>query len=416
MVVFNYSLHNLTKDIVILENSRFEYYLQWVCNGEFLMQNKNSNDSEDKLTLGKQIQEIKREKKILKAILAYYSKLGTFDPKIGMSLLEFKTYLVEHGYNDVRTTYLNGIKTLVNHREKELDRLISKKSSSKKIQEEKEEQEYLATREKIRKKMLSEKEKTAADSFGDLKQLVLIPSWNKLLETEKFNGFYLNQPVREILHDNVLLLPDFAVSGIEETRGEQFIFLCGVGIYYVQFRLAPGEIITDYREITGIVLPIDLYDKAQDLSGSLVNSKDLLMTDLMITIPFDLLQSEQTKQMYIRGVVARNVFHPYKECFDTLMKVCRDPKSLIIDQGLKVLSGGLNREIPLYTNEILTEEELDVNYSRLTAGLKNIQPKLAKILTDLQIQGLKEPIFEKIQLIKKDYVEIGYPRLLDWMP
>jgi len=413
LVVFNYSLHNITKDSVILENSRFEYYLQWVSKGVFMMQNKNSNDSEDKLTLGKQIQEIKREKKILRAILAYYNKIGAFDPKVGISLLEFKNYLVEHGYNDVRATYLKEIESLIKNREIKLNQLIREKSDSKRIREEREEQEYLATREKVRQKILDE---PTEDLFGNLKQLLLIPSWNKLLETEKFNGFYLNQPVREILHDNVLLLPDFAVTGIEKTRGEQFIFLCGVGIYYTQFRLAPGEIITDYREITGIVLPMDLYDKAQDLSGSLVNSKDLMMTELMITIPFDLLQAEQTKQMYIRGVIARNVFHPYKECFNTLMEVCRDSKSLNIDQGLKVLCGGLNREIPLYTNEILTEEELDVNYSRLTAGLKNIQPKLAYIISDLQIQGLKDPIFKKIQLIKKDYVEIGYPRLLDWMP
>ncbi|MFX0086950.1 MAG: hypothetical protein ACFFAU_14930 [Candidatus Hodarchaeota archaeon] len=380
------------------------------------MEKKDPSDPADKVALGKQIQEIRREKKILKAILAYYDKLGPIDTKIGVSLLEFKTYLVEHGYNDLRKSFISEIQTRIKNREAELNRLVRQKSDTKRLQEQQEEQEYLETREKIRKRLLQRQDEPESTDLGNLKQLILIPSWNSLLETGKFQGFYLNQPVREIIHDNVLILPDFAVTGIEETRGEQFIFLCGVGIYYVHFRLSPGEIITDHREITGIVLPMDVYDKAQDVSGSLVSSKELLMTEFMINIPFSLLQAEQTKQMYLRGVVARNVFHPYKECFNVLMDVCRNPNSLNIKEGLKVLCGGLNRQIPLYTNEILTETEQHADYSRLTAGIKNIQPKLAKILTDLQIEGLKKPIFQKIQLIKKDYVEIGYPRLLDWMP
>lgn len=380
------------------------------------MVDKDPIESEDKLALGKQLKDIRREKKILKAILAYYDKLGSFNPKIGVSLIEFKTYLVDHGYTDLRKAFLNDIESKILNRETELNRMTRLKSDSKKRKEEQEEAEYLAKRHEIKQKILDLQEESVDKDLVNLKQLVLIPSWNKLLGTERFNGFYLNQPVREIIHDNVLLLPDFAVTGIEETRGESFIFLSGVGIYYVQFRLAPGEIITDFREITGIVLPMDIYEKAQDISGSLVSSKDLLMTEFMITIPFTLLQEEQTKQMYLRGVIARNVFHPYRECFNQLLKTCKDPTSLNINEGLKVLCGGLNREIPIYTNELLTEKEILKNYSKLTAGIKNIQPKLGKILTDLQIEGLKKPIFKKIQEIKKDYVEIGYPRLLDWMP
>jgi hypothetical protein len=93
-----------------------------------------------------------------------------------------------------------------------------------------------------------------------------------------------------------------------------------------------------------------------------------------------------------------------------------NPDSLSETQGLKVLSGGLNAEIPMYANEILTEIQQPNEYARLTAGLKNIQPKLEKIVTDLQIDGLKTAIFEKITLLKKEFAEVGYPKLLDWMP
>ena len=66
-----------------------------------------SNDPEDKLTLRKQLQEISLEKKILKGIQKYYEKLGPFDPKTGVSLLEFKTYLDDHGYSSLRESEPN---------------------------------------------------------------------------------------------------------------------------------------------------------------------------------------------------------------------------------------------------------------------------------------------------------------------
>jgi len=378
------------------------------------MDDLNSNDSEDKLSLSKQLQEISREKKILKTIQKYHSKLGSFDPTTGVSLLEYKTYLEKHGYSDLRKEFLEEIKSKVQARISELDRAARTKSSKIKHQKDLETQRYLEEREKVSKVTPQPHEDIETD-LQDLKQILFIPSWRKLIEKQNFMGFYLNQPVYEIIHDNVILLPDFAVTGLEDTRGESFIFLTGVGIYYTQFRLSPGEIIDDYREITGIVLPMDIYEKGQDMSGSIVDTKDLLMTEFMMAIPFSLFNAAQTRQMYIRGVVARNIYHPYKECFEKLLEVCQDPMSLSIEKGLKVLSGGLNREIPLYTNEILTEQNL-IDYSKMIAGIKNIQPKLDKIATDLQIQGLKKPIFSKINQIKKNFVNIGYPRLLDWMP
>ena len=379
------------------------------------MNESNPDDSEEKLALKRQLQEISREKKILKVIPKYYKKLGPFDPKTGVSLLEFKTYLDDQGFSSIREKFLEEIETKIQTRLTELDRAATTKSKRIKRQEELETQRY--REERIKARQETEKaQKPVETDLGNLKQILFIPSWRKLIEREDFKGFYLNQPVHAIIHDNVILLPDFAVTGIEETLGEAFIMLTGVGVYYTQFRLTPGEIIDAYREITGIVLPLEIYEKSQDLSGSIIDStQDLIMTEFMTTIPFSLFNVEQTKQMYLRGVVARNIYHPYKECFEKLLTVCQDANSLRVEEGLKVLSGGLNRKLPLYTNELLTEIYIG-GYSRLIAGIKNIQPKLEKIISDLQLQGLKVPIFQKIKEIKKDFVDIGYPRLLDWMP
>ncbi len=260
-------------------------------------------------------------------------------------------------------------------------------------------------------------ESTKEKELVNLTQILFFPYWRKLLESESFLGFYLNQPVYEIIKDNVILLPDVVYTGQEETTGETFIFLTGVGIYYVQFGLSPGEIITDYREITGIVLPLDTYAKAQDISGSVINSEKMMMTEYMFSVPFSLLLERQTTQMFLRGVIARNVVHPFKDCFNQFLKVCTDPNSLSKEEGFKILSGGLSNEPSLYKNELLTEIEI-TGYSKITAGLKNIQPKVGKILSDLQLtdEEMRNTFFEKVRLIKKDFVELGYPRILDWVP
>ncbi|MHA2224146.1 MAG: hypothetical protein ACXAC8_03005 [Candidatus Hodarchaeales archaeon] len=368
--------------------------------------NKISSDfSEEKRILNAQLKEINQEMKVLDSIRRYYDKLGTFDSKVDMTFIEFNTYLLEHGYTQLREDFLEEINSKLKVRLSELERAARAKFEKLKLLEEQEKAG----------RTYNQLESVETD-LKNLKQILFIPSWRKLIEKESFKGFYLNQAVYEILHDNVILLPDFAVTGLEDTRGESFIFLTGVGIYYVQFRLTPGEIIDDYREISGIILPLDVYEKGQDMAGSIIDSGDLIMTEYMINVPFSLFNLEQTRQMFLRGVIARNVYHPYKECFDKLLEVCQDSDSLNIEQGLKVLSGGLNRKIPIYTNEILTENNLE-DYSKKTiAGIKNIQPKLDKISSDLQIQGLKKQIFTKIQALKDDFVNIGYPRLLDWIP
>jgi hypothetical protein len=259
---------------------------------------------------------------------------------------------------------------------------------------------------------------TKGKLFDNLSQIIFFPSWNGLIHSEPFLGSYLNQPVHTVFKDNVILLPDLVLTGQEETTGDPYIFLTGVGMYYVQFGLSPGEIITDYREITGLILPLETYNKAQDISGSMINSeKQLTMTEYMISIPFALLLTKQTTQMYLRGVIARNVLHPYKDCFNQFVSVCKNPNSLAEEDGLKILSGGLTTQLPLFTNELLTEKEIQ-EYSKITAGLKAIQPNLRTILSDLQLDDevMKKTIFEKIRLIKLDFVEKGYPRLLDWVP
>lgn len=250
--------------------------------------------------------------------------------------------------------------------------------------------------------------------LGILKEIWFFPSWNQLIDTN-FKGFYLNQPVMELKRDSVLLIPDITLTGTDETTGEAFILVVGVGVYYAQFSISLGKIITDFREICGIVLPTEAFIRAQDQASSTINSQKLEMTEYMTKIPFTFLLERETTQMYMRGVVTRNIMHPNKEIFDLLEKLCKSKTSLSEEEGFKILSGGLSAEHSIYKNELLTEKQIP-EYSRITAGLKNVKPTLGKIMSTLQLEEMRAQIFKNIKQIKHDYTTIGLPRLRDWMP
>ncbi len=336
--------------------------------------------------INERISLLEGEKKILKAIEAYYEQnlsYSELEEISGISIREFKRFQEDHDY-----PYRVGVynrKSLfdrINTRVQEIEKLI------------------LDLRESV---------------LGSLDQILFIPSWRKLIGSDHFNGFYLNQPVQKIFQDSIILLPDVALSGFEETTGEPFFLITGLGIYWVKFELGAGSIVTDYREITGIVLPLDTYEKALDISGSVLDSEKIKMTEYLTSIPFSLILAKRTTQMYLRGVLARNVFLPNKECFDQFIACCENSNAFPTDEGHKILSGGLSTQIQLYTNELLTEMNLE-GYSKLIAGIKNTQPKLNKILGDLQLDSTREGFFKKIHLMKREFIEIGRKYLLDWVP
>jgi hypothetical protein len=268
----------------------------------------------------------------------------------GISIREFKRFQQDHDYPYRVGAYnRNDVFDRISTRIREIDKEIYK------------------LREKV---------------FGILDQLMFIPSWSNLIGS-KFNGFYLNQPVQKVLQDNVILLPDIAITGFEETTGEPYFLITGLGLYWVKFELGAGSLVTDFREITGIVLPLDIYEKAQDEAGSVLNSEKMLMTEYLTSIPFSIILAASTTQMYLRGVLARNVF--------------------------------LSTQIPLYSNELLTQKSLG-KYSSLIAGIKNTQPKLNKILTNLQLGATEKAFFAKVLQMKSEFREIGRKYLLDWVP
>ncbi len=335
--------------------------------------------------ISEKIAELDKEKKILEGTKAYYEQnlsYANLEELTGISIREFKRFQSDNefpyrvgSYN--KQAIFEKIQNRTNEIEKEIKRL----------------------RESV---------------FGALDQLLFIPSWRRMIDSS-FNGFYLNQPVQKIFQDTIIFLPELAMTGFEETTGEPFFLITGLGIYWVKFELGAGSIVTDYRELTGMVLPFDVYHRAQDETEQVLKSEKMRMTEYMTSIPFSLIQEKSTTQMYLRGVISRNIFHPYKESFDQFLVLCKDPNSFNSGEGHKILSGGLTANRSLYGNELLTQKPLG-EYSRLTAGIKNTQPKLNKILETLQLDTMSGAFFDKLDKMKSEFSEIGRKYLVDWMP
>lgn len=251
--------------------------------------------------------------------------------------------------------------------------------------------------------------------LGSLTHILFFPSWRKLIG-EDFKGNYLGQKVLELVKDNVAILPERLYTGQDNNTGVPYVLIIGPGVYYTQFSIFTGKIITDYRELTGIIIPLEIYDEAQN-AESMISSDKLRMTELLISIPFLLILAQQTEQMFLRGVIARNVIHPYKDCFDQLLKVCNNPNSLSQEEGFKIISEGFSTNVYKNSSIILTEKDIP-DYSKITAGLRAISPTVNTLLDQFQLtsEEMKSAIFDNIRFIKKDYIDIGYPHLLDWVP
>ncbi len=343
------------------------------------------------------IMKLERERKLLNALNLYYQRKDfQFEQLVelsGWELRDIRRYQSDYGFPHRIGASYSTIKEKIERR-----------------------------LEEIRKEMENLKIKL----FGSLDQLIIIPSWRQLLGST-FKGFYINQMVQEITMDPVFFLTDVAMTSFEVTIGEPFMLILGAGFYWVKFSVGMSSLIIDSRELNGLILPLNLYEKALEDSESLLlatssntdedTATNLRMTENFISIPFSIILTPRMTQMRLRGILARNVFHPYHEPLEAFYRKCRDETSYNKDDGLKFLVAGLSSKIPLYYNEILTEKELSRDYMRLTAGIKNIQPKLGKIIQDLDLdREILDETLIKARILANDFADIGYRLLVKWDP
>ncbi len=248
-----------------------------------------------------------------------------------------------------------------------------------------------------------------------LNSILLIYSWSKAINLS-FPGFYAGQMINKVEQDSIIMLTDQTQTYAEIT-GQEVVVLTGAGLYFSKF-LVGGGYVYDQREINGIALPMESLESLFNAEKIYQSDKiDAQINEMCSMIPFTLITQPSSVQAFVRGVFSRNIFLPYKETFDSLLRHCESAQSYVPEEGFKILSGA-----EPFANKILVSQEFAETgkgreYCKPTAGLSNIIPALDKILYNIfpDPQKIKERV-AKINELKTEFVKVGHILLKEWIP
>ncbi|NVM54058.1 MAG: hypothetical protein HWN66_10195 [Candidatus Helarchaeota archaeon] len=240
--------------------------------------------------------------------------------------------------------------------------------------------------------------------------IFIIPRWNDLLGTS-FKGFYANRIVSKIHLDSVIMFSSLECAVTEKTGTSYFLFGCG--LYFLKFELDNGTYILDQRELNGLLLSDFVYDyMATAPQVTLSDDDDVIINELGIKIPLDLSNKTVTKQTFIRGVLMRNIFVPYKEVILRMLEQGQKKESYDVDQtGFKLLSSH-----PSNYNRILLSEAFKfgnyAEYIKPTAGVSNIHFLADKILNEFfspeDLTRISKSISSLKEILERVEVDTGF--------
>lgn len=240
--------------------------------------------------------------------------------------------------------------------------------------------------------------------------ILIIPRWNDLLGTG-FKGFYANRIVSKIHLDAVIMLSSLECAITEKTGTSYFLF--GTGLYFLKFELDNGRYILDQRELNGLLLADFVYDyMATAKQIAFTNEEDVIINELAVKIPINLSKKTETQQAFIKGLLMRNVFIPYKEVILRLLEQGKKEDSYSVDQtGYKILSSHPNN-----FNRILVSDAFKTvkhsDYIQPTAGVSNIQFLADKLLGEFfsshELQTIKQSIKSLKEIVTKGKFDTNY--------
>jgi flagellar biosynthesis GTPase FlhF len=302
----------------------------------------------------------------------------------------------------------------VTEREKlEQERLENERSEQERLEQERLERERLE-QERLEQERL-ERERLEKERFKQLKieakvypnnSLFVIPSWSDLLGYPTL-GTYVNHPVSKIETDIVIFFSGYDYS-IETQKGTLH-YLFGLGYHYLKFELESGKYITDYRLLTGLILPDFVYDHMATSSNiTLEDDPYVIIAENVIKVPIDLSDKSEEHLTFIKGALMRNVFIPYKEIFLEMMgQISKENSYDISAEGHKILSAHWD-----FYNQILVSDKLgtmrDSSYLNQTAGLDRIGIEADKLLQDTISPINLSIIDDNIKTLKNIYSNLEF--------
>ena len=233
--------------------------------------------------------------------------------------------------------------------------------------------------------------------------LFIIPSWGDLLGYPTL-GKYANQKVSRIFSDPILFL-----SGVDysfTTPTETIHCLFGLGYYYTKFELQSGKYITDNKQLTGLILSDFVYDyMATSKNITLEDDPDVIFCEKCIKIPVDLSFKTSNQIIFIKGVLMRNIFIPYKEIILEFMKNIRIEDAYNINKfGHTLLCASSEN----FNKIFISDQIFDKKYSDQTAGIDKVVLEVDKYLAEIISPEILMKIQENINDLKELYSNLEY--------
>ncbi|WP_457557302.1 hypothetical protein [Candidatus Harpocratesius sp.] len=212
-------------------------------------------------------------------------------------------------------------------------------------------------------------------------KLVLIPSWGKLLGYPIL-GTYRNHKVRNILNDPIIFLSNFECSITNEQGTRHYLF--GLGFYYTKFQIDANNYIIDYRRLTCIVLSDFVYQFIKDSAHiSAIRDPEVILKEAMFSIVFPIDQGKRNENQlsFIRGVLNREIFIPYKEILTKFIDHLQNvPSNKFKHAGHALLMGTRSDFSMMYLSSSISSEILS-EFNPPTPGITHISTNADFILS-----------------------------------
>ncbi|WP_455463434.1 hypothetical protein [Candidatus Hodarchaeum mangrovi] len=256
--------------------------------------------------------------------------------------------------------------------------------------------------------------------LGMLRSLIVIPDWISFADPDKpsdLKWIYKDKTVNSIETSSVIFIPvDF--SRLILYRYSYLLFH-GIGIFYTKFSLKEKIISTDFRYLTGFVIPekkwLDNHFNTEPFVFPSFNTF-MIASENLLEFSFSALHIQnnytgQSRQAFARGRMLTQLILPLKEPLVMLRKAAEKYEEFYyVPSPMRVLMCEFFNEI--FLNEIAIESK-NTTYEENIPGIRRIKPNLMKIFPKpWRNEDFLNGLHHEVSQIAEDFALIGAPMIL----
>jgi hypothetical protein len=220
-------------------------------------------------------------------------------------------------------------------------------------------------------------------------------------------GNYVNRPVTSIQSDPVIFFSGKEIS--KQTPQGTLHFLFGLGYYSSQFQINEKNYIFDNRPLTGLILSDFVYDELSASKPIALNDDlDVILNEMAFKVPIDLSNKTEQKNTFIKGILIRNIFTPFKDVIVEMLEKIRGSTIYQIEAtGHKLLCTEWDHfNMILTTTKIKTKEY--PNYLDDIPGIAQVTFWAEDLLNSFFSEEELQEVDSNISLLQQIYAKIKY--------